>query len=164
MRDTPKQKSRSSVLLLGLVVVVIGLIVIVAASRRAYAAKVANGALLRERLGFLRLSIEMYAREHDGVLPGADGQALTFRMQLMQPTSASGNFKVPGDPKLGPYLRHMPTVPVGRNQGNSAVLMTTADPIRVQGGKAGWVYNYQTGEIIANTNDLDEHGVAYATY
>jgi len=164
MRDTPKRKTRFTVLLVALVVAVVGQIVIVAASRRAHAAQVDRGAALRTRLESLRRSIDMYAREHDGVLPGADGKALTFRMQLTCATSAEGSFDLPVGHKRGPYIRHMPAVPVGSNRGNSDVLMTTAAPIKVEGGKAGWVYNYVTGEIIANTGDLDEHGVAYHTY
>ena len=30
--------------------------------------------------------------------------------------------------------------------------------------ESGWVYNFKTGHIYANTNDLDEAGVAYNTY
>ncbi|MCH8147678.1 MAG: hypothetical protein IH987_06735 [Planctomycetes bacterium] len=28
----------------------------------------------------------------------------------------------------------------------------------------GWVYNYETGDIIANTNDLDKDGTPYSSY
>jgi hypothetical protein len=28
----------------------------------------------------------------------------------------------------------------------------------------GWIYNYQTGDIIVNTDDTDEKSVGYDTY
>ena len=40
------------------------------------------------------------------------------------------------------------------------------EPRKVYEGKrdAGWVYNCETGDIFANTDDLDESGTGYDSY
>lgn len=44
--------------------------------------------------------------------------------------------------------------------------MTIDSPPQVAENNAGmgWVYNYETGDIIANTDDLDDEGIGYDGY
>ena len=43
--------------------------------------------------------------------------------------------------------------------------MQTSNPPAVkENGPLDWIFNYEVGEIIANTDDLDDSGVGYDTY
>ena len=68
----------------------------------------------------------------------------------------------------GPYLRRFPPIPVGPNIGATGVNVTNNSSFNVVenmiGGTVGWVYNHETGNIMANTDDLDDQGRAYNTY
>jgi len=66
----------------------------------------------------------------------------------------------------GPYLRSIPPIPVGPNVGATGVEIKDNDPRAVYEGKKdkGWIYSDETGDIFANTDDLDDSGVEYHTY
>ena len=57
-------------------------------------------------------------------------------------------------------------MPVGPNAGKATgvKLVNVAPTVDAAATTKGWVYNYASGEIIANTNDPDEAGVTYDTY
>ncbi len=170
--ETMKRNTRRafSLVELVIVVVIIGVIAAIAVPRISRGARGAGDAALRGDLAGLRNAIDMYAAEHNGAWPGADGLEATFLDQLTKRTDAAGNVgTTAGTHIYGPYLRGgMPPIPVGPNIGATGIIMTTTTPIQTAVSEltttAGWVYNYQTGEIIANTNDLDEQGVGYDTY
>ncbi len=151
-----------------IVIVIIGIIAPIAMPRIGRAAGSGGGAALRANLATLRKIIIFYAAEHDNAWPGADGREDTLYAQLTQRTDAAGNVgTTPGVHIYGPYLRPgFPPVPVGPNAGATRVHRNTSTPPQVNEGKKnhGWVYNYETGEIIANTDDLDASGVGYDTY
>ncbi len=126
----------------------------------------AGESALRGSLASLRNAIDMYAAEHGGVFPGADGDQNTLTDQLTKKTAIGG---ATGGSELiyGPYLRQgFPPVPVGPNAGATGVIMTRASPPVVDESKhdGGWVYNYTTGELIANTDDESEDGDRYSNY
>lgn len=153
-----------------IVVVIIGVIAAIAVPRISRGARGAGEAALKGSLAGLRNSIDMYAAEHVGAWAGADGLAATLTDQLTKKSNAAGIVgTTPGVHIFGPYLRAgFPPVPVGPNVGASDVIMTTTVPIQTAvleaTQTAGWVYNYETGELIANTDDLDEKDVGYDTY
>jgi prepilin-type N-terminal cleavage/methylation domain-containing protein len=151
------------------VVVIIGIVAAVAVPRFSRGARGARDAALRADLRVLRDAIALYAVEHTEKLPGANGDPITFWAQLRKKTNENGNVgTTPGEHIYGPYVRSRVPVPVGPNAGASGVVMTTTTPASLAIDEAltkrGWVFNYQTGELIANTDDLDEGGVAYDTY
>lgn len=162
------RKRGFSLVELVIVIVIIGIIAAIAVPRISRGVRGAAEAALRANLNTLRSIIIHYAAEHDGAWPGADGTENTLYDQLTQRTDAAGNVgTTPGLHIYGPYLRTgFPPVPVGPNGGATRVHRNTGTPPQVNEGKKnhGWVYNYETGEIIANTDDLDASGVGYDTY
>lgn len=153
-----------------IVVVIIGVIAAIAVPRISRGAKGANESALRGDLAGLRNAIDMYSAEHGGAWPGADGLEATLVSQLTLKTDASGNTgTTPGVHIYGPYLRRgFPPATVGPNIGAQGVIMTTAADLTTAVDEltttAGWVYNYQTGDIIVNTTATDESSTAYNTY
>jgi len=153
-----------------IVVVIIGVIAAIAVPRISRGAKGAGESALRGSLASLRNSIDMYAAEHNGAWPGADGLAATLLDQLIKKTNTAGAVgTTAGVHIFGPYLRgSFPPAPVGPNMGETGVIMTTTAPVATAVDEAqttmGWVYNYQTGEIVINTDDTDEKTRAYNTY
>ncbi len=149
-----------------IVVVIIGVIAAIAVPRISRGAKGAGESALRGNLASLRNAIDMYAAEHGGTWPGADGLEQTLIDQLTKKTNLAGAPDA-ADATFGPYLRRgFPPVPVGPNAGKAkGVIMTDAAPAVAEAQDTkGWVYNYKTGEIIANTDDQDESEVGYDTY
>ena len=65
----------------------------------------------------------------------------------------------------GPYLRRFPPLPVGPFAGSTGAKMQDNDPPQVdEDDGLGWIYNYETGDIIANTDDQDQSGTSYSSY
>ena len=153
-----------------IVVVIIGVIAAIAVPRISRGARGAGESALRGSLASMRNAIDMYAAEHGGAWPGADGLEATLVDQLTKNTNSSGATGTGSSYPYGPYLRRgMPPVPVGPNSARATgVIMTNVAPITGEVDEAqttkGWVYNYSTGEIICNTDDTDEAGDGYEDY
>lgn len=152
-----------------IVVVIIATMAAIAVPRISRASKRASEAALRGNLHAMRNAIDLYAAEHSGTWPGADGLNVTFWAQLTEQTDVDGNVgTVPGVHVYGPYLRDRIPVPVGPNPGVRGVRNRTDNPISLGIDESktnkGWVFNYETGTLIPNTDDLDDEGVGYDTY
>ncbi len=149
------------------VVVIIAIISVIAISRLSRSTQVAAEAALWSNLQTLRKIIDMYSAEHGGILPGSDSKERTLIDQLSRQTDFDGNIgATPNVHIYGPYLhRGFPPVPVGRNAGATGVIMK-AGALKVDEKKKekGWVYNYKSGAIVANTNGRDAKGVRYKSY
>ena len=163
------KKYAFSLVELVIVVVIIGVIAAIAVPRISRGARGAGDSAIRGDLAALRNAIDMYAAEHGGTFPGSDGLEATLIDQLTKKTDAAGATGTTSAYPYGPYLRKgFPVIPVGPNSGKaSGVDLTTTSPPTSDDTKTtkGWVYNYQTGEIIANTSATDDAGNAYdATY
>ncbi len=169
-RVTRKTRAFSLVELV-IVVVIIGVIAAIAVPRISRGAKGAGESALRGDLAGLRNSIDMYAAEHSGKWAGeTDGLEATLVSQLTGKSTAAGVVgTTPGTHIYGPYLRRgFPPAPVGPNIGATGVLMSTAADLTTVIAEAsttiGWIYNYQTGDIIINTDDTDEKTTPYSSY
>jgi len=147
-----------------IVVVIIGIIAAIAIPRISRGAGGAGEAALRGNLKALRDAIDRYAAEHDGDFPGskADGlggaanSAQAFINQLTKYSDAAGGVSLSpaATHTLGPYIRRIPPLPVGGNQGKDGVAIDASNtPPLVVVSSDGWVYNPTTGEIIANSDD-----------
>ena len=68
--------------------------------------------------------------------------------------------------RYGPYLRgNIPPCPVSPRVGKTGVAMVTTVPAyAAAAADAGWVYNYETGDICVNSDAADQDGVVYDTY
>ena len=159
--------SAFSLVELVIVVAIVGVISAIAIPRISRGAAGAHEASVRANLSAIRAVIVLYAAEHGGQLPG-DGTAVesTFIGHLTKKTDSAGNTgTTAGIHIYGPYLRSIPALPVGPYLGSTGVEMTSTNPPAAnENAGLGWVFNYQTGDIIANTDDLDSDGAGYDTY
>jgi type II secretory pathway pseudopilin PulG len=125
---------------------ILGILAAIAAPRFFGASNQALDNGLRQSLGVVRNAIDNYSGEHPGLLPGADGQELTFKTDLSA------------------YLRGLdfPTSPVGAKN-NAVRMMTGSGPVGPSiGGTSAthsWVYQYQTGEFYINSNATSHDNV-----
>ena len=159
------RRSGFSLIELVVVVSIIGVIAAIAVPRISRGARGASDAALRASLRSMRNAIDMYAAEHGGEWPAQDKQLQTLTDQLTQRTNAAGEAgNTDGEHIYGPYLRGIAPIPVGPNVGAVGVKFKEDGHVFEGEHDKGWVYNFKTGHIYANTNDLDEDGVAYNTY
>jgi type II secretory pathway pseudopilin PulG len=159
------RKPAFSLVKLVIVIVIIGIIAAIAVPRISRGAKGASDEALRGSLRVFRGAIELYAAEHGGNLPAQDQQEQTFIDQLTKKTDSAGNVgNTAGVHIYGPYVRSIPGVPVGPNVGAKRVKVRKDVNEGEWGGTAGWIYDHETGNFFANTDDLDETGVGYDTY
>jgi general secretion pathway protein G len=110
---------------------------------------------LRANLAVLRNAIDLYKAEHQGTLP----TLAKFSEQLTTYTDINGtdNASKTGVYYFGPYLRSIPSQPVGPRKGSTGV--GSADAAGV-----GWIYDATTGDIRANADANDVTGKNYNTY
>ena len=164
-RSSDGARSGFSLVELVIVIVIIGIIAAIAVPRVSRGSKGASEAALRASLTVLHAAIDLYAAEHQHALPGADTQEQTFIDQLTQKTDAAGNVgTTSGVHVFGPYLCCIPALPVGPNVGARGVELKTNGNVYENKPTKGWMYNWETGHIYANTDDLDDRGVGYDTY
>ncbi len=160
-----KTKRGFSLIELVVVIVILAVISAIALPRMSRGAKGADESALGQNLAVLRSSIEMYAAEHGGDFPGKDGLEDTLIAQLTQYSDRAGTTAAAPDSAngiiYGPYLHKVPPLTVGANAGESSVTMTAVTP--APNGSTGWVYDYKTGQIIANCADTEvsEAGTKY---
>ena len=68
---------------------------------------------------------------------------------------------------LGPYIRRdIPKLTVGANAGSNDVAFkdnTQPIPADPSSGR-GWMFNVQTGQIIANATELGANGIPYSSW
>ena len=123
------RRAAFSLVELVVVVLIIGILAAVAAPRMFDTAGNARDAATKASLGIVRDSIELY-RSQNGTYPPATSL----------PTA------------IKPYMKGtFPSVQTTQatNQ-NNTVVASTADPISVVAGSAGWAYNQTTGEFVIN--------------
>lgn len=140
------QKRRQAFSLVELVVVImiLGILAAVAAPKLLQTSGAATDNGLKQTLTVVRDAIELYAADHGGALPGADGNVATFKSNL------------------APYLRGaFPECPVGakdtdvKMSSGSTALSGTGSPTE------SWHYNYTTGEFIINYSQNAGDGTPY---
>lgn len=158
------------------VVVIVGILAAIAIPRFSRGAEGAGGSGVRGNLSVLRNAIELYFYEH-GEYPGknaagaaAAGTEAAFVAQLTKYTDGDGAVSdtKTGAYIYGPYLRKgVPACPVAPRVGKTGVYMvsgTTAPAYTAGQADAGWVFNYDTGDIVVNSDTLDPDGVPYDDY
>lgn len=152
-----RNKQGFSLIELVIVVVIIAIIGAIAIPRMSRGTAGAADSALQGNLSVLRSAIDLYATEHQGDYPSL----ANFEDQLTGYTNAQGDTNESRGTEYiyGPYLRSVPPLPVGDNQGSNEVTGTA-------GGDEGWVYDEDTGEIRANTaeEEVDASGTPYNEY
>jgi prepilin-type N-terminal cleavage/methylation domain-containing protein len=152
------------------VIVIIAVIAAIAIPRFSRGAAGADESALMGNLATLRQALELYGAEHGGDYPGKNGDGGTGAAgseaamvnQLIMFSDVDGKVSDSKDTtyKYGPYVRAgMPPLPVGANRGSRTVKLDDSAPPAVDiSGGYGWIYNQDTGEIIANADDTDSGG------
>jgi general secretion pathway protein G len=129
-----------SLIELVVVVMILGIIATIAAPKLLGTSAKASDSSLRHTLSVIRDAIDRYAADHDGKLPGADGQEATFKTDL-DPYLRGDDFP---DGVVGPAKNNAVEM---MNGAGLAAAITAAEPTH------SWLYNYATGEFYAACND-----------
>jgi prepilin-type N-terminal cleavage/methylation domain-containing protein len=156
LAQRPRTAGGFSLIELVVVVVIIGILAAIAIPRLSRGSAGAADSAVSGDLAVLRSAIENYASEHGGAFP----TAANFANALTQYTDSGGTTSsTPSSTAVfGPYLRSIPTLPVGARKGGNAVAAADAAGV-------GWIYNETTGVISANTTtEADAAGKLYNTY
>lgn len=149
-----------SLIELVIVVVIIGVLAAIAIPRLSRGAAGASESALSGNLKTLRTALDLYASEHGGAYPTTANivAALTTYTDDTGATSATKT----GNYIYGPYLRAIPTLPVGAKKGQTGIdVVANASTATI-----GWIYDPTTGTIRANTisTEVDAKGNQYSTY
>lgn len=89
----------------------------------------------------MREQIELFKLQHEGILPGQDGNNIVA--QMTGKTDVSGTVTADGD--CGPYMPVFPTNPFT----DSDTVKTAGEGSPGSGGQ-GWWYDKDTGKFCAN--------------
>jgi general secretion pathway protein G len=140
MADRSKIRAAFTLVELVVVVMILGILASIAAPRLLGTSQLATDNGARQTLSVIRTAIDLYAAEHGGELPGADGIESTFKNDI------------------APYLRgsDFPMCKVDAFQSNGIWMMTATDVPGAYGGPGtpSWCYCYETGEFYINCTDL----------
>jgi hypothetical protein len=124
--------------------------------------------MLAARLASVRNAIQLYAAEHGGIYPGPDAD--DFQDALTTYTDLQGQTGTAEEARFAfrRYLVSVPPCPVGEHADSHAahrVLISNDRPLQPDpAAAAGWAYNPQTGEFIANTGQSDGAGRPFSDY
>ena len=127
------------------VVLVMGILAGVAAPKMLKISDCATDKGVRQSLSIVRDGIELFQASNAGMLPGADGNAATFKSDL------------------APYVRKFPVMPLGPARNDLVLMANGGLPIGDSMPSEGWKYYYGTGRFIVNSHDktLSDDSVRY---
>ncbi len=154
-----------------IVIVIIGIIAAIAVPRVSRAGEAAAEASITYNLQAVRTAIELYAAEHGGVYPAANGDGThsagtrrAFQHQLTRYTNEQGLASSSLDRAnfpYGPYLVIVPTAPLGPAKGDGRVNVKSAGtPLSGNANPSrAWKFDNVTGEFIFNYRGVSSDGV-----
>jgi prepilin-type N-terminal cleavage/methylation domain-containing protein len=155
-----KKRTGFSLIELVIVVVIIAIIGAIAIPKMSRGSAGANDSAVIQDLSVMRAALDLYATEHGGTYPSTT--AATLVSQLTTYTDSSGNVSATKTTTCiyGPYLKAIPTLPVGTNKGLNTI--TTTGPAGT--GTFGWYFDGTTMWVNDPATDQDAKGVSYNTY
>jgi prepilin-type N-terminal cleavage/methylation domain-containing protein len=160
-----RAKRAFSLIELVIVVVIIGIIGAIAIPRMSRGAEGAADSALVSNLATLRSAIDLFATEHGGKFPTL-AQMPTALISYSNETATTIQAAKDGPNGIiyGPYLRAVPSLPVGAQRGDTG--FGDAASGYTAAGNIGWLYNASTGELKANCDatEQDARGKLYTAY
>ena len=161
-----------------IVVVIFGLLAAIAIPRLSSASPADAERSLRRDVSVLRSAIELYYRDHGfypgqkgaGTLESGPGTEAAFALQLTRFSDADGRVADKPDDTFcyGPYLREgIPACSVVPRQGKQGLCLVSDETVPTftpSATEAGWVYNYETGDIVVNSDGYGVSGARYDSY
>lgn len=161
MRTAKKNRSGFTLIELVVVVVIIAIIAAIAIPKMSRGSAGAGDSAVSQDLSTMRAALELYQAEHDGTYP-SNALATTFVNQLTEYTDNLGNTQSTKDTThiYGPYLKAVPSLPVGTNKGLNTFTIT--GPAGT--GAFGWFYDGTTVWANDPSTDIDVKSTAYNTY
>jgi prepilin-type N-terminal cleavage/methylation domain-containing protein len=132
------------------VVMIFGIIAAIAAPRLMSTSGQASDGAVRQSLDVIRNSIDTFAAQHAGALPGADGQEATFKSDISAYLRGAGIPKCPVGAAKNDAVRMM--------AGSASVASTISGTDTTQ----SWVYHYETGDF--NVNSAETSADRSTTY
>jgi prepilin-type N-terminal cleavage/methylation domain-containing protein len=153
-----------SLIELVIVVVIIAIIGAIAIPKMSRGASGAGESALIQDLVILRSALDLYNAEHVTPLSSSNtADQVTTALTSYSDAAATTFSSTPTTTAiLGPYLRALPSLPVGTNQGQTS--FTTQGPPGT--AAAGWYFNgtsFFANDPLNNAN-LDAKGVLYNSY
>jgi type II secretion system protein G len=158
MRQGKRNRRGFTLIELVVVVVIIAIIAAIAIPKMSRGSAGAADAALSQDLSTIRSALELYQTEHGGTYP----TTANFLLQLTQYTDVNGGTSATKDTThiYGPYIKSMPSMPVGTNKGLNTV--TTTGPAGT--GAFGWYYDGTTVWANDPSTDTDIKTTPYNTY
>jgi prepilin-type N-terminal cleavage/methylation domain-containing protein len=143
------------------VVVIIAIIAAIAIPKMSRGSAGAADSATTQDLATLRSALELYQTEHGGAYPSTSSAA-TMTNQLTEYTDSSGSAQASKDSThiYGPYLKSVPSLPVGTNKGLATFTIT--GPAGT--GTFGWFYDGATVWVNNPNTDIDVKGTQYNAY
>jgi prepilin-type N-terminal cleavage/methylation domain-containing protein len=120
-------------------------------------------ATLAANLTDLRNAVGLFAAEHETRRPVLAMIAAQLTQYTCESSTVAATDRKEGASWRGPYLKEVPPLPVGDNQGKAGFTATL--PLGSD-TNAGWYYNQDDGQIRANTRDdeMDPNGKPFNQY
>ena len=115
------------------VILVLGILAGVAAPKMFSTSDQATDNGIRQSLRIVREGIEIFQAANAGRLPGADGNATTFKNEI------------------APYVRKFPVLPLEPADNASVLMASGGTPAGSATPSEGWKYYYDTGQFIVNS-------------
>jgi general secretion pathway protein G len=117
------------------VILVLGILAGIAAPKIFKTSESAIDGRIKQSLSIVRDSIELFAANNGGRLPGADGSETTFKNEL------------------APYVRKFPVLPVEPADNDSVQVTSGGSPAGDATPTEGWKYYFDTGRFIVNSHE-----------
>ncbi|MHC4109172.1 MAG: prepilin-type N-terminal cleavage/methylation domain-containing protein [Planctomycetota bacterium] len=157
-RSDPRHKRAFSLIELVVVVVIIGVVAAIAIPRMSRGSEGAAESVVIADLAVMRNAIDLYMVEHIGDFPTSAG---SFANQMTLFTNLNGDTSATKGAGFiyGPYLRAIPPLPGGPQQGQTKIKAPPSDGTP----GFGWVYDAAAGTIVVNADDgeITSEGVPF---
>jgi prepilin-type N-terminal cleavage/methylation domain-containing protein len=170
-----------------IVVIILSILAAIVVPQFSAATSDAQESALDSNLNAMRSAIELYKVQHGNAYPGAVATsggtcptgstagtataagAQAFMDHLLMFSDATGKTCSVGDAtfKFGPYLRK--GVPADGITGKGSVVAdivvtTTGAPLAPAAATGGWAYDSKSGQVVMNSNAVDNKSKAYSTH